>query len=80
MIRHEQNRTSTLENAEFLPSLDGQITDLLSSPACKNIPLRVLPKSAIYPSPSRSPEGRFAIVTNAGRDAVDADGALDELR
>jgi hypothetical protein len=24
MIRHEQNRTSTLENAEFLPSLDGQ--------------------------------------------------------
>jgi hypothetical protein len=24
MIRHEQNRTSTLENAEFLPSLDGK--------------------------------------------------------
>jgi len=23
-------------------------------------------------------EGRFAIVTNAGRDAVDADGAFDE--
>jgi hypothetical protein len=28
VIRHEQNRTSTLQNAEFLPSLGGQITDL----------------------------------------------------
>jgi hypothetical protein len=27
-----------------------------------------------------SPEGRLAIVTDAGRDAVDAGGALDELR
>jgi hypothetical protein len=26
------------------------------------------------------PEGRLAIVTDAGRDAVDAGGALDELR
>jgi hypothetical protein len=26
MIRHKQNRTSTLEKAEFLPSLDGQIS------------------------------------------------------
>jgi len=59
---------------------DGQITDLLSSPSRKNIPLRALPKSTLYPSPSRSPEGRLAIVTDAGRDAVDADGALDELR
>jgi hypothetical protein len=25
-IRHEPNRPPTLENAEFLPSLDGQIT------------------------------------------------------
>jgi hypothetical protein len=29
-------------------------------------------------SPSRSTEGRFAVVTNAGWDAVDADGAFDE--
>jgi hypothetical protein len=28
--------------------------------------------------PSRPTEGRFAIVTDAGRDAVDADGAKDE--
>ena len=36
------------------------------------------PKSAIYPPPSRPSEGRLAIVTDAGRDAVDAGGALDE--
>jgi hypothetical protein len=35
--------------------------------------------SSIY-APSRSSEGRFAIVTDAGRDAVDAKGALDEQR
>jgi hypothetical protein len=29
-------------------------------------------------TPSRSTEGRIAIVTDAGRDAVDADGASDE--
>jgi hypothetical protein len=50
----------------------------LSSPICKNIPLRALPKSTLYPPPSRSSEGRFAIVTDAARDAVDASGALDE--
>jgi hypothetical protein len=31
-------------------------------------------------APSRSNEGRLAIVTNAGRDAVDALGAFDEWR
>jgi hypothetical protein len=36
------------------------------------------PKTQItlYPSPSRPTEGRFAIVTNAGRDAVDADAPI----
>jgi len=29
-------------------------------------------------APSRPTEGRIAIVTNAGRDAMDADGAFDE--
>ena len=29
-------------------------------------------------TPSRPTEGRFAVVTNAGRDAVDADSAIDE--
>jgi hypothetical protein len=32
----------------------------------------------IITAPSRPNEGRLAIVTNAGRDAVDADGAADE--
>jgi hypothetical protein len=50
----------------------------LSSPVCKNIPLRVSPKSLLKLSPSRSTEGRFAVVTNAGWDAVDADSAIDE--
>jgi hypothetical protein len=33
---------------------------------------------SLYPQPSRPTEGRLAIVTDAGRDAVDADGAKDE--
>ena len=52
---------------------DGQIGKFLSSPVCKNIPLRVRPKSLHLLPPSRSQEGRLAIVTDAGRDAVDAD-------
>jgi hypothetical protein len=38
------------------------------------------PKSRInlYSRPSRLIEGRFAIVTDVRRDAVDADGASDE--
>ena len=39
-----------------------------------------MPKSNLYPSPSRPTEGRLAIVTDAGRDAVDADSAFDEWR
>jgi hypothetical protein len=31
---------------------------------------------SLHPLLSRPTEGRFAIVTDAGRDAVDADGAL----
>jgi hypothetical protein len=38
----------------------------------KNIPLCFLPKSVAYFLPSRPSEGRFAIVTNVGWDAVDA--------
>jgi hypothetical protein len=32
----------------------------------------------LYPTPSRLTKGRFAIVTDARRDAVDASGAFDE--
>jgi len=53
-------------------------SNFLSSPLCKNISFR---GSVETPLLIRRPvpiEGRFAIVTNAGRDAVDADGASDE--
>jgi hypothetical protein len=49
---------------------DGQITDsaviCLSSLVCKNILIFRRPKSLLYFPPSRSPEGRFAIVTKRG--------------
>jgi hypothetical protein len=47
----------------------------LSSPLAKNIPLSPSGKSSLQARPSRPTEGRLAIVTDAGRDAVDADGA-----
>ena len=48
----------------------------LSSPICKKIPLRAYPKSLLYPPPFRPTEGRVAIVTNAGWNAVDADAPI----
>ena len=50
----------------------------LSSPLLKKIPFLTYPKSHLYRLPSRPTEGRLAIVTDAGRDAVDAGGASDE--
>ncbi|MGY3607248.1 MULTISPECIES: hypothetical protein, partial [unclassified Bradyrhizobium] len=46
-IRHQPNRTSTPGKAEFLPSLDGQITESLSIPRTKNNPLSPSGKSVI---------------------------------
>ena len=40
----------------------------------------ILPKSKQNPRRLVPLEGRIAIVTNAGRDAVDADSAFDEWR
>src|ERR1700722_863247 len=50
----------------------------LSSPLCKNISVRARPKSLLHPRRPVPLEGRFAVVTDAGRDAVDAGGAADE--
>jgi hypothetical protein len=50
----------------------------LSSPIRKNILIFRRPKSPLYPPPSRPTRGALAIVTDAGRDAVDASGASDE--
>ena len=44
----------------------------VSSPVCKNISVSTHPKSLLELRYPTSPEGRIAIVTNAGRDAVDA--------
>jgi hypothetical protein len=43
----------------------------LSSPLCKNISLRASGKSNLELSPSDPSEGRIAIVTDAGLDAMD---------
>ena len=56
----------------------GKSVTCLSSPLCKNIPVFARPKSPLELPSSRPTEGRHAIVTAAGRDAVDADGAADE--
>jgi hypothetical protein len=45
---------------------------VLLSPLFKNILLRRRPKSNLYRLPSCPTQGRIAIVTDAGRDAVDA--------
>ena len=72
---------SDLKSSEYAIPVLGLIflrfTELLSSPLCKNIPLPALPKSLLYPPPSRPMEGRIAIVTDAGRDAVDAAASGD---
>jgi hypothetical protein len=54
----------------------GQITQTLSSLAAKNFSLSFRGKSPAYLLSSHSLEGRIAIVTDAGWDAVDADALL----
>jgi hypothetical protein len=58
---------------------DGQISPsakFLSSPSRKNISVFPKPKSSYMSSRPASLEGRFAIVTDARRDAVDADAPI----
>ena len=50
----------------------------MSSPVCKNFSLRRLVETALLIPRLVPHEGRIAIVTDAGRDAVDAGGASDE--
>jgi hypothetical protein len=50
----------------------GCFVSRMSTPLRKNIPLLFSPKSPAYPFRLVPPEGRLAIVTDAGRDAVDA--------
>ena len=48
----------------------------LSSPSFKNILFFRSAKSFVYSQPSCPTEGRFAIVTDAGQDAVDVDAPI----
>jgi hypothetical protein len=48
------------------------------SPIRKKFRFPADPNHFTYPRRLVPPEGRLAIVTDAGRDAVDADGAVDE--
>jgi len=48
----------------------------VSSPLSKNFSLYRLVETSLEPAPSDPPEGRIAIVTDAGSDAMDAGGAL----
>jgi hypothetical protein len=58
----------------------GSFAAPLSSPYRKNIPIvRIFGLSYITPVPPHQ-KGRIMIVANAGRDAVDAEGAFDEWR
>jgi len=58
---------------------DGQISKKLSSPQVKNIPLKPTGKSTLSARPiPPGMRGRFAIVTNVRRDAVDAVAMQDE--
>ena len=50
----------------------GSLLIRVSSPLCKNILLRHLIETDLLIPPSHPTEGRIMIVTNAGRDAVDA--------
>ncbi len=49
----------------------GKSPNRLSSPSRKNIPIPFTPKSPLYRARSDPMEGRIAIVTNAGRNAMD---------
>jgi hypothetical protein len=63
---------------QILP--DGQITQNLSSPSRKNIPLPSSGKSALPARPVLSrQEGRSRVVTNVGEDAVDAAASAREV-
>jgi hypothetical protein len=56
---------------------DGQISEFPVQPLLQKYSDFPKAKSGVYPLPSRpSQQGRFAIVTDVGRDAMDADALL----
>ena len=71
------DRAAIYAKHRFVEADEGDLGCPVQSPP-KNFPFRARPKSVAYPSPSRLSEGRFAIVMDVRRDAVDAEGASDE--
>jgi len=65
-------RAPDLRGAGLLICPTGSLLIRVSSPLCKNILLRHLIETDLLIPPSHPTEGRIMIVTNAGRDAVDA--------
>jgi hypothetical protein len=59
---------------------DGQISDFSVQPLSEKYSDFPKTQITLYPSPSRSSEGRCATSRNAERDAVDAGSALDGRR
>ena len=74
-------RWTLIASGEQRDRLTGKSVSLLihlSSPFCKNIPLNSSGKSNLELAPSCPTKGRLEIVADAGQDAVDASGAMDE--
>ena len=69
-------------NPSYDPLPDGQITWAIYRPPCPAPFVKIFRFAADpnqqYIAHRPVPQGALAIVTNAGRDAVDADGAFDE--
>ena len=67
LFQPRRKRLLICPSGGFLTGLSSLISDFP-----KNISVPTYPKSILELSPSRPTEGRIAIVTDAGRDAVDA--------
>jgi hypothetical protein len=72
-------RAFTFE-VSFRPSLDGQITESCPAPFAKIFRFALTPNQHYIPRRPVPQRGARAIVTDAGRDAVDTDGAEDDRR
>ena len=57
----------------------GCFPTVVSSPLSKNFSLYRQVETSLEPAPSAPPEGRIAIVTDAGSDAVDV-GSITRIR
>jgi hypothetical protein len=82
MVRNQPPRTSSSRLTDFLPGHDGQITSPLQlwrvQPLSQKYFCFSEIKIRLYDLPSHPEIGALRNVINAGRVAVDVDGAFDE--